>query len=353
MLSLRDESRSVVTSVNVQVGQSISPGQSLMRVNGRPVIVLPGSFPTYRDLVQGDQGDDVVQLQQALASLGYGVSADGDFGAATAAALTALYHDLGSTVATTTSSSSSSSAAPSTAASDGGAGGKKNEDASRDSTSAGTDSEAQNRDSTSGKTLVTLPQAEVLFVPGLQAETSVVSAPDVGTVLTADNAKIGLSSGSPHIEAEVPDSVAAALDPRTTATATVDGATINLAVTEKRKKTEETATEQSDSGVGGTKRQNTTSVLILQTTDGTILPTPSGDTGTLLLTIQRNPTITGALLVPKRALSTTESTATVIKVTDGTATTETVTVLGCVGGQCAIDADGPISEGDALRVDGA
>jgi len=346
-LTLRDEDRSVVTSANVRPGQTISPGQALMRVNGRPVIILPGAFPTYRNLVQGDQGDDVAQLQQALAALGYGVSADGDFGPATAAALTALYRDLGSTVATTSAEAPATAQAADTNNNQSGDG-----TAGSTSTSADTSSNAGSDKRTTTKTLVTLPQSEVVFVPSLEAGTSLVSAPGVGTVLTEDNAKITLSSGSPHIEAEVPDSVATALDTNTTATALVDGSTVNLIVTDKHKKAEDDTAEDSSSGVGGAQIQNTSSVLTLMPADDTVLPAPSDDAETLLLTIQRNPTITNALLVPKRALSTTDATATVIKLTDGTASTETVTVLGCVGGQCAIDADGPVTEGDALRVDG-
>lgn len=60
------DGRSVVSRQLVAPGQQLRAGQVLLHVNGRPLIALPGAFPAYRDLVQSDQGDDVVQLQQAL-----------------------------------------------------------------------------------------------------------------------------------------------------------------------------------------------------------------------------------------------------------------------------------------------
>ena len=45
----------------------------------------------------GDQGSDVAEIQGQLASLGYDVTADGDFGPATAEAVKAFQRDHGLT----------------------------------------------------------------------------------------------------------------------------------------------------------------------------------------------------------------------------------------------------------------
>lgn len=90
---------SIATAVPVRPGDQVEPGQSVLEVDGRPVILLTGILPAYRDLRSGMTGPDVAQLQQALAQLGRSVSPDvrGRFGAGTAAAVRGLYRHLGYT----------------------------------------------------------------------------------------------------------------------------------------------------------------------------------------------------------------------------------------------------------------
>ncbi|MFD5116543.1 peptidoglycan-binding protein [Streptomyces sp. NPDC058391] len=87
----------VVTRLPVKTGDKISSGQVLVAVSGRPVFVLKGKLPAYRDLQPGSAGDDVSQLQQALAGLGHGTAGDqaGTFGPGTQQALSGLYAALG------------------------------------------------------------------------------------------------------------------------------------------------------------------------------------------------------------------------------------------------------------------
>lgn len=87
----------VVTKVLVSVGDKVSAGTQVVEVSGRPVLVLPGLMPAYRDLRPGARGEDVAQLQRALRELGHGVDGDepGVFGADTKAALAAFYRDVG------------------------------------------------------------------------------------------------------------------------------------------------------------------------------------------------------------------------------------------------------------------
>jgi len=53
-------------------GASLSPGSVLYRVDTRPVILLSGTVPAWRDFASGmDDGTDVQQLEQNLAAFGF------------------------------------------------------------------------------------------------------------------------------------------------------------------------------------------------------------------------------------------------------------------------------------------
>jgi len=77
-------------------GTVLEEGDELMTVNGRPVVLLAGSQPSFRDLGVGVTGDDVLQLEEALMRLGLDPGQiDGMFDAATASAVTAWYEQRG------------------------------------------------------------------------------------------------------------------------------------------------------------------------------------------------------------------------------------------------------------------
>ncbi|MCX5123838.1 peptidoglycan-binding protein [Streptomyces sp. NBC_00193] len=91
--------RPVITKIRVRPGDTVQPGQVLMEVSGRPVFVLEGNLPVYRDLSPGATGDDIAQVQKALKALGHSSAPDaaGSFGAGTKAALTSFYKAVGYT----------------------------------------------------------------------------------------------------------------------------------------------------------------------------------------------------------------------------------------------------------------
>lgn len=61
--------------------QAIGPGDTLYSVEQTPVRAVAGDLPFYRDLGQGDEGEDVAQLQDALRALGLlSGPSDGQFG---------------------------------------------------------------------------------------------------------------------------------------------------------------------------------------------------------------------------------------------------------------------------------
>jgi hypothetical protein len=92
----------VVTKVFLPPGSFVRPGSVIIEVAGRPLFVLPGTVPAYRDMASGESGSDVTQLQSGLESLGFPVGGDtsGVYGAGTGAAVAAFYHSLGYTVPT-------------------------------------------------------------------------------------------------------------------------------------------------------------------------------------------------------------------------------------------------------------
>ena len=85
-----------------ELGQVISRGQVLYRVDDSPVVLLYGSTPAYRTLSAGEAGADVAQLNADLVALGYATPAQLDptsasFGPATVTAVEKLQAALGLT----------------------------------------------------------------------------------------------------------------------------------------------------------------------------------------------------------------------------------------------------------------
>lgn len=86
---------SLVTSAP-EAGRSLAEGDSFMEANGQPVFALLGGRPMYRDLGPGDTGEDVRQLEEALARLGLNPGpVDGTYDSSTAAAVGRLYARAG------------------------------------------------------------------------------------------------------------------------------------------------------------------------------------------------------------------------------------------------------------------
>lgn len=87
----------IITGAIPEVGTVIENAAVMLEIAGRPVIALPGSLPAYRTLRAGVSGPDVLQLKQALVSLGINPgNAESDvYDSATAAAVDALYVAVG------------------------------------------------------------------------------------------------------------------------------------------------------------------------------------------------------------------------------------------------------------------
>jgi biotin carboxyl carrier protein len=80
----------------IDQGETVERGDELYRVNERPVTLVYGLVPMYRDLAPGDSGVDVRQLETNLAKLAYeGFTLDGAYTASTADAVRAWQADIG------------------------------------------------------------------------------------------------------------------------------------------------------------------------------------------------------------------------------------------------------------------
>lgn len=85
----------VITTLPARDTQ-LADGDVLLTASGRPVFVLQGSVPTYRDLVPGASGDDVRQLESGLQQLGFDPGpVDGSYDQQTSAAVAAWYTSAG------------------------------------------------------------------------------------------------------------------------------------------------------------------------------------------------------------------------------------------------------------------
>lgn len=96
-LSADGDGLRVVTATPKNVGDTISSGQMLLEISGRPLIIFAGAQPAYRDLVSGLSGPDAKQVQQGLVVTGDLAASrvSGTFDSATQRALSALYKRLG------------------------------------------------------------------------------------------------------------------------------------------------------------------------------------------------------------------------------------------------------------------
>lgn len=85
----------IVTATPIAAGDRVDEGDVLFEIGGRPVIVLGGDLPAYRDMTPGMTGPDVAQLESALVRLGHDPgTVDDAYDADTAAAVAALFSAL-------------------------------------------------------------------------------------------------------------------------------------------------------------------------------------------------------------------------------------------------------------------
>ncbi len=324
------EGQGVVTRSAAAAGHSVSSGSVVIWVNSRPVIALKGEFALYRDLYLGARGDDVRMIQQALADLGYAVSADGELGTATAAAIRELYRSAGA------QSPQDSDESPTGAV------------AAEPAPSAEPTAAASQARST-----LVLSASEVMIVPTLPAV--LTSVPTTGTAVDG-KAAATFSAQEITLTATVPPAIQARLTSGLAGTASLQGQSadmpIDVAVAQVNSpqqndsaKTQQDPEEDADSAKAS---------VILRSSSGQI-PDEWVGRSDILITLNLSEPVRDALLVPQRAISADIKgvTSVLVEQKDGSFTQVVVTEFGCVAGTCAVDAEGgTLTEDMSVRVDG-
>ena len=86
----------LIVSVPAVKSTVLGEGDKALEIGGRPVLILKGTNPAYRDMRPGDTGPDITQLQEALARLGFASGpATGTYNDSTATAVEAWYRKAG------------------------------------------------------------------------------------------------------------------------------------------------------------------------------------------------------------------------------------------------------------------
>jgi multidrug efflux pump subunit AcrA (membrane-fusion protein) len=94
--SFAETPEKLVVTQAVEVDAELAEGAMAVEVVGRPVFLLIGEIPMYRDLRPGATGDDVLQVEEALARMGFlTVGPDNVWDQDTGAGVAAWYQDVG------------------------------------------------------------------------------------------------------------------------------------------------------------------------------------------------------------------------------------------------------------------
>lgn len=147
----------LVTRTPLEKGASVRSGQVGLEISGRPLFLMAGKIPAYRDLTVNAQGSDVDQLQQALVDTGdlSPDAATGVFDWSTQTAVARLYDRAGYSTA-----------------------GKGNS--------------------------ISVPLSELVFIPSLPATVAKITSTTGAPLAATADPVIELNTGSPMVRAVVP-----------------------------------------------------------------------------------------------------------------------------------------------------
>ncbi|MFP3913431.1 MAG: hypothetical protein ACLFWM_01025 [Actinomycetota bacterium] len=94
--SFAQQPEQLVVTQAAEVDTELAEGDMAVEVAGRPVFLLTGEIPMYRDLRPGATGDDVLQLEEALARMGFlEEDPDDTWDETTGSAVAAWYEEAG------------------------------------------------------------------------------------------------------------------------------------------------------------------------------------------------------------------------------------------------------------------
>lgn len=94
-VAVQAEGPAVVLRLTAKPGESVRPGDVAGEVSGVTYVFLAEPLALYRDLTEGDEGEDVASLQRALQKAGHATDTDGVLDSGTARALRELFAEAG------------------------------------------------------------------------------------------------------------------------------------------------------------------------------------------------------------------------------------------------------------------
>lgn len=186
----------MITKIPAGPGTKVEAGGQVLELSGRPVFVLAGATPSYRDLAVGASGEDIAQLQRGLAGLGFGSGGDkaGTYGAGTASAVDRFYKRLGYPALTSGDPAAVKAAADAVEQ-------KKREAAADPAAKQALAAAEQELRRLRAENVAKVPAGEVVFVSQLPATVSAVGGA-VGQV--AKDPVLTLAVGTPVVRAKLP-----------------------------------------------------------------------------------------------------------------------------------------------------
>lgn len=298
------EAPAVVTGTPVPAGQEVVAGRSLLEVNGRPIVAMPGAFRFYRDLESGRSGPDVRQLQQGLTAAGFAVPADGVFGTGTERAARDLYRAIGYPAHEV--------ADPAPAKADAG---------------------ASDAESSPPTTHIVIPRAELVVMATDRAH--LVTGPGVGASVD-DETEIVVERGELIAVAEVPSTVGVRVRAGMTGTLTAAGKDAPVKVTR----------------VDDAAKEGESTIELAPTAAGATI---SSAAGRAFLRLDIEVVRRNSLLVPSTAVVTGGTAGDHVRkrLADGGFVRVPVDEAGQLGGQSAVvpTTRGMLQTGDLVRVD--
>ncbi|WP_156138730.1 peptidoglycan-binding domain-containing protein [Microbacterium mangrovi] len=320
-----DATTAVVTGRPLRVGTTLHDGDVMTEVNGRPVFAVASAFAFYRDMATGDSGPDVIALQKALASRGYGVEADGVFGARTERAVRAWYADAGY--------APTAQAAP----------------ASADGPASGASGPAEE---TTRSDAVSVPLSEILSVPSLPI--SVVKGTAIGSA-------VGVKGTPDLVLGSTKKIVSVSADPAAMASVSKgDRVTLVIGSKEVDGRVTSLLRVAPDSGSASDGDGTSPGKDSVPAPEASLVVTPTSPLRDVALgtsarvTIERQIVAKKSLLVPVVAVTDRGGVNKIVLVRrkDGSFVEVRVTVLGTLDGQAAVAStkSGTLEAGDEVRV---
>jgi hypothetical protein len=304
----------------------IRSGQRVAEVSGRPVLLLHGRVPSYRDLRVGDAGADVVQLRAALKEVGCPTTdRKGYFGASTASCVARLYQRAGSSA-----KHGGAAAAPGSGSGSGSGSGT-----ATGSTSGTTGANTTTQPGGSNADIV-VPWGELLYEPFSSVTVSARSA-GVGQIVQPDTPLLTITNGALGAQVTTDGGQEAEIL-RSGTTVTVTSALlgpVGTGVTE------------------GTGDPTKSRIRFSAVTPDPVTWLAPGDSLSVVVVVARSKP--GALTVPVGALTTTGAGEAAVQVAAGdppTLTTVPVTVALVANGRAAVTpvTPGTLSEGQRVAV---